>query len=316
MSMETIENGHRWVIVGAAGFIGRALSRQLRERGGNVIDVVRDGGPGATAVGDFMQFDEWDALLQPGDIVVHLADPAHGKRRIDSAVKDGSHQLVSGLAEAVAHNEGRLVYMSSVAAVSDASSDEVIDEGTAPAPGTEYGRMKLANEGLLQESRADFRIIRSPLVYGSAAPGNFSRLERAVARGLPLPFSNCTNRRSFLSMENLVDGIVQVASSPGAARQTFNIADPEALSTRAFTELLAAAMQRRARLFSFPSGMARPLFGMAGKSRMYRQLFESLEMDCRKVTAVTGWYPPFQTADALVRIFATPAQDRTRRHGA
>src|SRR5690606_37438681 len=108
-----------------------------------------------------------------------------------------------------------------------------------PAPEDAYGLSKLeAEKGLIQlatETGMEVVIIRPPLVYGPGVKGNFASMARLVEKGLPLPFGAINNKRSLVSIDNLVDLIIRCIEHPEAANQIFLAGDGEDLST---TELL------------------------------------------------------------------------------
>src|SRR5436853_7863528 len=80
-----------------------------------------------------------------------------------------------------------------------------------PAPHDPYGISKHEAEQALgrigAETGLEVAIVRSPLVYGPGVGGNFIRLLKLVARGLPLPFGAVSNRRSMIYNRNLADAL-------------------------------------------------------------------------------------------------------------
>ena len=62
----------RAVITGAAGFIGSALTEELRRRGYDVAGIDRTPGPGITQA-DLAEPGPWRELLAGADVVIHAA---------------------------------------------------------------------------------------------------------------------------------------------------------------------------------------------------------------------------------------------------
>src|SRR5690606_39049508 len=107
-------------------------------------------------------------------------------------------------------------------------------------------------------------IIRPPLVYGEHAPGNFSRLLKAVSSGMPFPFLSVQNQRSMISLDNLVDFIVNCIDHPLAGDQTFLVSDGEDVSLPTLVSYLAEGMGLQARLFPLPVGLIKLSLSLAG----------------------------------------------------
>ncbi|MQT92143.1 Rossmann-fold NAD(P)-binding domain-containing protein [Pseudomonas helleri] len=68
-------------------------------------------------------------------------------------------------------------------------------------------------------------IIRPPLVYAANASGNFRRLIKLAATGLPMPFGCVKKSRSLVALENLVNFIVCCIGHPKAENELFIISD-------------------------------------------------------------------------------------------
>ena len=191
----------RILVTGAAGFIGRALCVGLVERGHAVLGLARRPAEPIPAVelrpiGDIGPTTDWSGHLDRIDIVVHLANRAHGPR--PEAADHSEAQAARVLAHSAAKaGVRRLIHMSSVRAMGEATPPGAPLRGTdPPCPRDPYGRGKLAIERALQaaarESGIEIVILRPPLVYGPGVKANFRALMRLVASGLPLPSPGLT----------------------------------------------------------------------------------------------------------------------------
>ena len=75
-------------------------------------------------------------------------------------------------------------------------------------------------------------IIRPPLVYGPGVKANFASMMKWVNKGVPLPLGGINNnKRSLVSVDNLVDLIVTCIEHPKAVNQTFLVSDDDDVST-------------------------------------------------------------------------------------
>ena len=175
----------------------------------------------------------------------------------------------------------------------------------APQPHDPYSVSKYEAEVGLRtiaaSSQMEVVIIRSPLVYGRNAPGNFGKLNRLVARGLPLPLASVNNRRSLLGIDNLVSFIVTCLEHPAAANETFLVSDGEDLSTPDLIRRMARAMGRTARLLPVPAPLIMAAATVLGKGEMAHRICGSLQVDISKSQELLRWNPPVTVAEGLRR---------------
>ncbi|MNZ25315.1 hypothetical protein D3C78_424790 [compost metagenome] len=121
-----------------------------------------------------------------------------------------------------------------------------------------------------------------------------------VDKGIPLPFSSIDNKRSFVSLENLVDFIALCTRHPAAANQVFLVSDGEDLSTPELLEKMAKALGKKATLLPFPVSFMRGIARLLGKEKITDRLCGSLEVDISKNRELLGWIPPVSVDNALL----------------
>jgi UDP-4-keto-D-QuiNAc 4-reductase len=299
----------RALVTGAAGFIGRALCDRLAKCGHAVLGASRgpaEAIPGCELrpLGEIGPHTDWSEHLAGVDIVVHLANRAHSRAR--NGVRSDEVEAAAALARAAAKAEvRRLVYMSSVRAMGDTTAlGAPFRSADIPRPQEVYGRRKLAIERALQAvaraSGPELVILRPPLVYGPKAKGNFRALIRLVASGLPLPFAGIDNRRSLIFLDNLVDLVVRAGVGPGAAGRVLLARDAADLSTPELIRLLAAGLERPARLFGLPPPAFMLLRRLPMVGELIARLTNSLQVDDSDTRAALDWQPPVSPEIALV----------------
>ncbi len=142
-------------------------------------------------------------------------------------------------------------------------------------------------------------IIRSPLVYGPGVKANFLRLMKWVYSGFPLPLGAVHNRRSLITLDNLVDVIICCIKHPAAANQVFLVSDGEDISTTELLERLGKALGRPVRLLSVPHAMLEACLKLMGQGSLAIRLCGSLLVDTGKVRDVLGWVPRVSIAEGL-----------------
>ncbi|MFI4948631.1 MAG: NAD-dependent epimerase/dehydratase family protein [Alphaproteobacteria bacterium] len=295
----------RILVTGAGGFIGRALCPVLAAQGHRVIAGLRAGPPPGDPpveraepriLGEIAPGRDWSSALGDVDLVIHLAQWAH--RRAAGPALKGEPEAAAALARGAAQaGVRRFLYMSSIKAIGEASvPGRRFRANDPPRPEDAYGRVKLASERALTSAAAasglELVIVRPPLVYGPGVGGNFGKLVRLSASGLPLPFAAVANRRSFIFLDNLVDLVARAAAHPAAAGRVLLAADGADLSTPELIRALAQAQGRVARLFAVPDAVFAVLRRLPGVGMAVSRLTLSLQVDDAPTRRVLGWSPP------------------------
>ena len=142
-------------------------------------------------------------------------------------------------------------------------------------------------------------ILRPPLVCGPGVSGNLGTLVRLAALPLPLPLGGIANRRTLLSIGNLVDLVDRVLKQPVAG--TYVIGDREPLSTSSIVRHLRGGLGRAPGLVSVPAGLARHgrVGWSVGRGLALRRLLGDLELDSTRFRAAYDWRDVVDTAAAL-----------------
>jgi UDP-glucose 4-epimerase len=125
------------------------------------------------------------------------------------------------------------------------------------APINAYGRSKLRAEAAIREVLAGqsvrWAILRPVLVYGPGNPGNMSRLEGLLKRGIPIPVEQQPNRKAFLFIGNLISVIQSFLSSKHpVSGNAWIVADEQVVSTEDLVRAMAAAMNLPGRVIRLP----------------------------------------------------------------
>jgi nucleoside-diphosphate-sugar epimerase len=304
----------RFLVTGAAGFVGSAVTSAFLASGNGVVAAVRKHPVALTNhlehffTGDISAHTDWTSALKGITTVVHLAARVHIMSDTMSsplaAFREVNSAATLNLAkQAAAMGARRFVFISSIGVNGPETFGAPYSELSEQTPHSDYAVSKLEAELALRSLCAscgmEFVIIRPPLVYHWNAPGNFHKLLSLVGRGMPLPFGSVKNLRSMINLPNLVDFIALCVTSPAAANEVFVIADGTDVSTPELIELLSVGMGKRARLIKFPPPLLKAAAFAAGKGKLYQQLCGSLQVDITKAKTLLGWVPPVTVFDGL-----------------
>jgi len=159
----------------------------------------------------------------------------------------------------------------------------------------EVGLRKIA-----AETGMEVVIIRPPLVYGPGVKANFAAMMKWVSRGVPLPLGGIKkNRRSLVSVDNLVDLIITCIDHPKAANQTFLVSDNEDVSTTALLKNIAKSLNIPSHLLPVPASWFNLASQLIGKPTIAQRLCGSLQVDISKTMALLDWKPPYSSTESM-----------------
>ncbi|MFJ3157090.1 NAD-dependent epimerase/dehydratase family protein [Pseudomonas protegens] len=304
------------VVTGADGFVGRALVEYLRERTtGEVVRCVRPGKAGPNDLAYDLAENGLLPALHDIDVIVHTAARVHFLKVEDDPLPAFRAANVAGtirLAEAAADaGVRRFVFLSSIAANGNVTPiGQPFTPSDIPSPQNPYGVSKLEAEqallALSQRSTMEVVIVRPTLVYGPGAGGNVQQMLKWLRLGIPLPLADIHNRRSFVSLYNLVDLLALCTTHPAAGGEIFLAGDAEVVSTSTMLSALARGLGRSPRLFWVPKPLLRMLATALGKRAWVDILYRSLTVDISKNSRLLGWSPP-QSFDAGINATTQPA---------
>jgi len=295
------------LITGASGFIGKSLFRHLSIKH-KVIGLSRADSRFCKLSPNIDDKDAWLKVISKSAIIVHCAGRAH---ILDDKVKNPLKEFrqvnvnfsIKLAGYAIKKGVSRFVFISSLGVNGSETDNKPFTEDMEPNPAYDYAVSKLEAEEALKtifrNTDTELVIIRPPLVYSHNAPGNFKRLLELAKIGLPLPFQGIKNKRSLVSINNLVSFVACCCEHPKAANETFLISDDEVVSTADILNLLNKGMGKNRRVFYFPKIIVVSLFKLFGLGNIYHKMFSNLEVSNLKAKRILDWRPVENTYSAL-----------------
>lgn len=278
------------LVVGADGFIGSFLTKQLVAMGMDVSALLLRHAPGpwrAAICQDLLGPGQIDfSELGPLHTIFHLAGKAHAVSEIG---KDDEYFAINvvgtrKILEAARRTHvQRFVFFSSVKAMGEGSWGPE-DESTPCRPVGAYGKSKLEAEELVLHGNYVPQpvVIRPTMVYGPSKKGNLPRLITMIRRGLFPPLSGVRNRRSMVHVEDIVRAAILAAERPEAVGQTYIVTDGRGYSTRDLYEIILRGLGRHPPRIDVPIRLLRPfalLGDFFGRLAGRRPFFDSTALE-------------------------------------
>jgi nucleoside-diphosphate-sugar epimerase len=305
----------RIVVTGASGFVGRRVCEVLAAAGHDLVGTTRgsishsaEPSVDMRRVRDQHVGESWRPVLIGADYVVHLAARVHVMHETADdplqAFREANVLTTKAVAsEAVRAGVKRLVFLSTIKVLGEATAGRPFVHGQSVAPDDPYSVSKCEAEEAVRSicsgGATDFVILRPPLICGPGVGGNLERVFSLTHRGLPVPLASVRNARAMLGLDNLVDVIELSLRHPDASGETLLVADDEALSTPDLFGIVARSMGKRARLFPVPVTILRAVGLLLHRSAEIDRLCGSLEIDISHTKQVLDWSPRVTPAEAL-----------------
>jgi nucleoside-diphosphate-sugar epimerase len=252
----------RVVVVGAAGFVGVAVCRQLVAAGVETLPVTR----AECDLLDANAIERLANLLRDGDAIVAASAIAPCKN-IDMLIDN--MRLTRALVGAIGRtNASHVVNISSDAVYGD--EPVPLTESAPAAPASFHGAMHLAREITFQSDvKAPLAVLRPTLIYGSDDPHNGygpNRFRRLAAKGEDIVlFGAGEERRDHVWIEDVAEIVVRVIAAQGCDQ------GHAALRADAARRLSAVRRRRDARRLSglpIYATRRRPEQGPASRERL------------------------------------------------
>lgn len=292
-------------ITGATGFLGVHLLKSLSAE--QLVILGRRDPILPSAVFHQCSIDgdaDFNETLAGVKVVIHCAARAHimnddAQDPLTEFRKVNTFGTLNLAKQAAIAGVKRFIYISSIKVNGERSEEnkpfKYDDKHNAQ---DHYGVSKSEAETALfelgQKTGMEIVIIRPPLVYGEGVKANFAALLKLVGKGLPLPF-RCIkqNKRSTVSVYNLVDLIKTCIEHPKAANQVFLVSDDEDLSTAQIVALMAKVQGKHNLALPAPVWCFKLAGKLLNKADAIDRLTGSLQLDITHTKNTLNWAPPY-----------------------
>ena len=293
------------LIAGATGLIGTEVAAQLRERGDEVVRLVRSASDGPDDI-------RWDptlpldpAVLDGVDAVINLAGasvgripwtPAYRRKLVDSRVTP-TRTLVTAI-NAAATPPAVLINGSAVGFYGD-RGDEKLDEDSAAGTGF-FPDLVAAWEAEAAKVRGETRRVSIRTAVVVARGGAFTPMLLLTRLGLGSRFGRGTQTWPWISLHDEAAAIVHLLGS--GLSGAINLAGPTPATSDEITRELARQLHRWY-LLRVPSFAIRLLLGEAGQ----RLLLDSADVVPSRLTSDGFRWRDETVAAAITRMLSARA---------
>ncbi|TLZ51249.1 MAG: NAD-dependent epimerase/dehydratase family protein [Methanobacteriota archaeon] len=256
--------GERFLVTGGAGFLGRHLVPALQRRGASVVVLDRDadrlktvgasssGAPVTTVRAD-LRSDGLGPALRGCSAVFHLAanpDVRQGEQRTREVFEDNvlaTARLLDAIQDA---GITRFAFPSTSTVYGEATIVPTPEDYSPLAPTSVYGSTKVAGEGLIHgfASRHPLTAIilrLANVVGGGATHGVVYDLVRKLsddARELEILGRDPGTRKSYVHVDDVVEGWMHAWSSVKEGVETFNVGSEDAITVRELADQVCTAV--------------------------------------------------------------------------
>jgi UDP-glucuronate 4-epimerase len=260
-------------VTGAAGFIGSHLVEHLLAEGHDIVGVDcfspnysrerKERNLAGLACAHRFTLVEAD-ISAPSIVralggcraVVHMAampgvrtSDKEGLRRVNVT---GTARLLDALGEA---GVPRMILASSSSIYDPRSSVGPVRESESPAPGSFYGRTKLAAERICLRSDLETVVLRYFTVYGARQRPDMAFaafIEAALGGGPAQLIAQGEHVRHFTFVEDVIDATVR-ALNQAPAGAIYNVAGPEPATVLSALRLIEQSLDRPVPVLRFPA---------------------------------------------------------------
>ncbi|MBO2607087.1 UDP-glucose 4-epimerase family protein [Shewanella algae] len=292
------------LVTGGNGFLGGHLIKTLE--GKNVVSLARGKFSQSTFRHHCLVLNsntDFKGVFESVHTIVHCAGRVHimndlSANPFEDYLEANTSTTLNIATKAFESGVKRFIFISSIKVNGESTElNKPFNSNDIRSPVDFYGKSKSkAEEQLFQlakETGLEVVIIRPTLIYGPGVKANFASLLNLVSKGIPLPFGCITqNKRSLVSVANLVDLIITCIDHPNAANQVFLVSDDHDVSTSEMVREMAKALGKPTWQLPIPIWCYKFVGKLCNKSDVVDRLTGSLQVDISHTKDTLGWEPP------------------------
>ena len=288
-------------IIGANGFLGLAICKELSTQGYEVVGFTRSKNLEYKSlykslniktipVGDLEIKNKIDLKDNNFNYVINLAARAHISKKLSFREANFIKRLSNverNLVNSFDTKSVKLIQLSSAKVKLNKNNSFITDSELI------YTKAKLASEKIIKNNFKKYIILRPPLVYGPNVKANFLSLMRIIDKSIPLPFGNIENSRSYLFVGNLVDLILKIIREDKFLNKHYYVSDGDYVSTKYLTNLIAKNLSKKPIYFSININFLKFLAKILNKRSLLYKVAGDFKVSNNKLMKDIGWHPKY-----------------------
>lgn len=249
----------RYIITGGTGFLGRAITAALQQRGDDVVSITRGRGNGR----DLRTWDELPEAVEGAHAVINLAGSSVGGPRWSARVR---HEILTSrtastrkVVDAIAGASARPVLISA-SAVGFYGNTMIPSNEALPAGQTFLAEVTAAWEREADRARAFTRVCTMRIgVVLDPQEGALPKMTLPMKLGIGGPLGSGRQFLPWVHRDDVVAAFLWAADDVSAFGP-YNVVAPEAVTMRQFTTALGSVLHRPSWL-PVPSPLLRLILG-------------------------------------------------------
>ena len=288
-------------IIGANGFLGLAICKELSTQGYEVVGFTRSKNLEYKSlykslniktipVGDLEIKNKIDLKDNNFNYVINLAARAHISKKLSFREANFIKRLSNverNLVNSFDTKSVKVIQLSSAKVKLNKNNSFITDSELI------YTKAKLASEKIIKNNFKKYIILRPPLVYGPNVKANFLSLMRIIDKSIPLPFGNIENSRSYLFVGNLVDLILKIIREDKFLNKHYYVSDGDYVSTKYLTNLIAKNLSKKPIYFSININFLKFLAKILNKRSLLYKVIGDFKVSNNKLMKDIGWHPKY-----------------------
>lgn len=295
------------LITGSRGFIGSNLINSLNINNNisniYVLDRSNDSNLKLDNIKN-IRLSNLDTCNIKFDSIIHLASKAHINNFLVEDLEYNFNLAKKLILFSTLHNISKFIYISTIKVYGETNINDLsFSEKHEPSPKCLYSKSKYKIEKeivkFFTDSMTNFYILRIPLVIGNGAKGNLEILIKYILKGIPLPLKYSNNKRSFISLTNLIYSIQALILKNNVDSGIFNLCDSKPISTLELVREIKAKLNSRSIIFPLNKYVIKFIFFVFGRADDYFKIFLSQTMDNSKSKNNFIWNEVISTKEEI-----------------
>lgn len=286
-----------YLITGATGFIGKNLLNKIKKKKNTIIYYIyRDKklyfkNPNIIGIQvnleNLNEINKLKNILDKIDTIIHCANLAHNSYS-KKKIKKINYSATIYLAKLAKNFNVKNFIFLSTAKINMNYSNTINNEDdfSEDIKDDVYTNIKYITEikinKIFKFSKVNCIVLRPALVYGKNVKGNLKKIEALAKYNLPLPFANANEKKSFCSINNLIN-CINIILANNIKSNTFLVCDDIYFSFKDILIMSYKKNNNKIILFPVKLSIFKLIFYIVKKKKLYNSIFSRMILDNSRI---------------------------------